>query len=80
MIHQAVFTIESDSAAIVYHALIPEQEDETKERSEGTCSLITDNILEISIHACDLSALRAALNTWLRLVQVATEVIERAKI
>ena len=80
MIHEAVFTVEMKDAKIIYLAIIPEIGAEPMDRSQGICSLSTDNLLTITIHAQDLSALRAALNTWLRLVQVAAEIIERAEI
>ena len=42
--------------------------------------MISDECIEISIHAADLPALRAALNSWLRLIQVASEMIDSTQI
>jgi KEOPS complex subunit Pcc1 len=80
MTHQAIFQVEMKYASIVYHAIIPEQDDELHERSHGKCTLVNDTLLEISIQATDLSALRASLNTWLRLIQVSSEMIDRTQI
>ena len=79
MIHQAVFVIETENAEIMYHAIQPEEGDEGNERSHGICSISADNLLTVTVEANDLSALRASLNTWLRLIQVSSEVIDRAK-
>lgn len=78
--HQAVFRIETHHAPIIYEAISPESEDEYPGRSHGRCRMCAENILEISLYASDLSALRAALNTWLRLIQVASEMIDRTQI
>ena len=78
--HEAVFRIESPHATIISESLSPEKEEEYPGRSQSTCTRTAENILEVSIRASDLSALRAALNTWLRLIQVSSEMIDRAKI
>ena len=80
MMHQAVFRIETTHAALMYEAISPECDDENPGRSESRCRLDGDDILEIALYASDLSALRAALNTWLRLIQVASEMIDRTVI
>jgi len=80
IMHEAVFRIESPHATIISESLNPEEEEEYPGRSRSTCTRHAENILEVSIRASDLSALRAALNTWLRLIQVSSEMIDRAKI
>ncbi len=62
-------------AEIVYRALLPEPLSSPSERSsvrilrEGSC-------LKLTIDAEDLVSLRAAINTWLRLVRIAEEMID----
>jgi KEOPS complex subunit Pcc1 len=80
MIHQAVFQIEMNNAGLIYQAVTPDQEEGCHERSEGHCRLSADTVLEVTIQASDLSALRASLNTWLRQIQVASEMIDRSQI
>jgi len=80
MMHQAVFRIETRHARIICEAIGPESENEFPGRSFGRCNMCAGGILELSLDASDLSALRAALNTWLRLIQVASEMIERTQI
>lgn len=79
--HVAIFKIKIIHAAIIYDAISPEEgDDEQFGRSRGSCTLIDRDILELSIQASDLPSFRAALNTWLRLIQVASEMIDRAQI
>jgi len=78
--HQVIFRIETPYAPVICEAISPESEDEYSGRSQSRCRMCADNILEISLEASDLSALRAALNTWLRLIQVASEIVERTQI
>lgn len=80
IIHEAIFRIESPNAAIICEVLKPEEEEDYSGRTQGICTRYAENILEVSIRASDLSALRAALNTWLRLIQVSSEMINRTKI
>ena len=80
MIHEARFRIETENAAIISRALGPEGEDEYPGRSHGTCTRCGEFVLEVSVKASDISSLRAALNTWLRLIQVSSEVSDRAQI
>ena len=78
--HQALFRIETPYAPVMYEAISPENEEEYGGRTHTRCSLPEAHVLELSLEASDLSALRAALNTWLRLIQVASEMIERTQI
>jgi KEOPS complex subunit Pcc1 len=80
MIHEAIFRIETEYAEIISQALEPEEDTEYPGRSHGTCTQCADDILEVQVRASDLSSLRAALNTWLRLIQVTEEISDRAQI
>lgn len=80
MMHEAVFTLVTADAPLIHAALIPEAEGDPSGRSRGTCTLAGDETVQLSVQATDLSALRAAVNTWLRLIQVATEMSDRAQI
>lgn len=80
MIHEAKFMIETEHVEIIIQALSPEEEEEFPGRTHGTCTRYADDVLEVSIQASDLSSLRAALNTWLRLIQVSAEMSDRAQI
>ena len=74
MRHTAVFTCRSDRAREIYRALAPET-GEINPRTEVTIDLRGDDLV-ISASAEDIPALRAALNMWLRLVSVASEMLE----
>jgi KEOPS complex subunit Pcc1 len=78
--HAAIFRFETEETSIICQAVKPEEKDENSGRTQSVCRKISDNTFEISITASDLSALRAALNTWLRLIQVASEMIGRTQI
>jgi len=73
MLHEAVFRFSTGNASKIYRALIPELSDEVNPRSAARCELISDNLLVLSVTAEDISALRAALNMYLRLISVADE-------
>lgn len=73
MRHTAVFSFRSGLARDIHSALAPEM-DEIGQRSEVRITLDGD-ILVISVAAEDITALRAALNMWLRLVSVAGEML-----
>ena len=71
--HETLLTFEypsSEQARRVARALEPEVGDIDDERSRTTLSR-TENILEVHIVASDIVALRASLNTWLSLADVA---------
>ncbi|MDD1727739.1 MAG: hypothetical protein LUQ50_01560 [Methanospirillum sp.] len=78
--HTAYFRFEIPYASIINDAVSPEEADENSGRSHGMCRVKSDGILELSVQASDLPALRAALNSWLRLIQVASEMIDRTQI
>jgi KEOPS complex subunit Pcc1 len=73
--HTAVFSCRSHRAREIYHALTPEI-GEINPRTEVGVALEGDDLLVISVAADDIPALRAALNMWLRLVSVASEMLE----
>ncbi|WOF17309.1 hypothetical protein F1737_06630 [Methanoplanus sp. FWC-SCC4] len=74
MVHEAVFSFETPFAERIYEAVRPENEDMGRSKSE--VSLSGNNTLILTVKAEDLSALRAALNTWLRLINIAEEMQE----
>jgi len=73
MEHDAVFRFHCTHAETLYRSLSPEMASELHPRSKAECSLEAPDVLVLKVHAMDISALRAALNMWLRLVQVADE-------
>jgi len=79
MIHKTSFLFHTPDAQIIAASLIPDSESGEEGRSHGECRVTTNGSLEIQIRADDLSALRAALNTWLRLVQIAEEMVQTTK-
>jgi len=72
--HVAVFRFKCDHAEQVYKALQPELPDEVNPRSTTRCSLEGSDTLVLTVEAQDSASLRAALNMYLRLVNVADEV------
>jgi KEOPS complex subunit Pcc1 len=72
--HAAVFRFRSDHADQIYKALQPELPDEINTRSTTRCIFEEPDILVLTIDAQDTASLRAALNMYLRLVNVAYEV------
>ncbi len=63
-----------EGASTIYHALLPETRDAFP-RSRAAMSL-NGGMLHLIVDAEDIAALRAALNTWLRLIKVACEIVE----
>jgi len=69
----SVFEIElGEYTDTVYRSLCPELEDVPSQRSGVTLEL-EGGTIKLSIEASDIVSLRAALNTWLRLVKIAHE-------
>lgn len=75
MRHEASFCFYTKNATIIAASLIPESDETPDGRSWGTCRLISPKKLEIRVRADDITALRASLNSWLRLAQVAEEMV-----
>lgn len=73
--HTAVFRFRSDHAKKIFDALQPELPDEVNSRSTTRCEIEGTDILVLSVEAQDTASLRAALNMYLRLVNVADETI-----
>lgn len=74
MEHQAEFRFSTPTAMMLYEALAPELIDQEGMRSRVDLSCADQSSLIMTVHAEDLAALRAALNMWLRLVNVADEI------
>ena len=72
--HEAVFRFTSDHAEQIYRTLGPELPDTVNPRSATRCELEGTDTLVLIVEADDTSSLRAALNMYLRLVNVADEV------
>jgi KEOPS complex subunit Pcc1 len=79
MRHEAVFTFETPDAGVIAASLYPESDSGEEGRSHGQVKVISESSFKIHILADDLTALRAALNTWLRLVQVSEEMVQTTK-
>ena len=63
-----------DHSAKVYESLKPELEAVPSERSKVNMS-VQEGRLNLFITADDIISLRAAINTWLRLVKIAEEML-----
>ena len=72
---RAEFSFEfGEGASTIYRALLPETM-EAFSRSRAALSM-GDGMLHLIVDAEDITAMRAALNTWLRLIKVACEITE----
>jgi KEOPS complex subunit Pcc1 len=71
--HEAVFRFRTKHAVRIYQSLVPELADEVNPRSIVECRLEGDDTLVLKVTARDTSSLRAALNMYLRLVNIADE-------
>jgi KEOPS complex subunit Pcc1 len=72
-LHEATFRFSVPHARRILVALTPELCDEVNPRSQIRCWLEEPETLVLAIEAQDIAALRAALNMFLRLVNVADE-------
>ncbi|MCX6688165.1 MAG: KEOPS complex subunit Pcc1 [Methanoregula sp.] len=72
-VHEAHFRFTTTHAERIYRAIAPELSDEVNPRSTTQCWLDGTDTLVLKVEAQDTSALRAALNMYLRLVNVADE-------
>jgi len=77
--HEALFRFLTDHAEQIYRALEPELPDEVNTRSATRCWLEGNTTLVLEVVAEDSAALRASLNMYLRLINVADEVQEIVK-
>lgn len=72
MLVLAEFEIDAGrNAGIIYEALLPEL-GEDYQRTKTTLEL-KDGLLILKVEANDIVSMRAALNGWLRLVKITTE-------
>ncbi|WP_052418632.1 KEOPS complex subunit Pcc1 [Methanolacinia paynteri] len=74
MPYEAVFEFETPVAVRIFESVVPESED--MGRSFASVKLEGENRISLFVQAEDVSALRAALNTWLRLINIADEMQE----
>ena len=70
---RADFIFEMKEAEKVYHALFPERLDEI--HKSKICLSYGDEQISLIIEGDDLSSLRSALNTWIRLIKIAYEMV-----
>lgn len=75
--HKAVFHIRTDCPDVVYAAALPEMED--LGRSCASLHREPDGGLLLSVEGEDISALRAAVNSYLRIIMIAEEMQEVLK-
>lgn len=74
--HTATFSLADDRAGAIYRALVPER-DESGTRTETALHLSPEeSMVTVTVHGADIIALRAAVNTWLRLMNIAKEMQE----
>ncbi|KUG20519.1 MAG: hypothetical protein KO206_06755 [Methanomicrobiaceae archaeon] len=72
MKYRATFRFTADSARSLYLSVCQEAGD-VGGRSTAAVSLEGDRTLVLTVGAADLPSLRAALNSWLRLINIARE-------
>ncbi|ABN57600.1 MULTISPECIES: KEOPS complex subunit Pcc1 [Methanoculleus] len=77
MTHTARFRFATPDARALYLSVCQEMGD-VGDRSSVRVRLADDDMLVLEVTASDIPALRAALNTWLRLVTIAVEMRELA--
>jgi len=69
----AEIELESDRPEVLFKALAPELEDEI---NRSAVSMETgESFLRLRIEGSDLVSIRAALNTWIRLLNIAMEMV-----
>lgn len=76
MEHTAVFRFTGPDIGQVYQAVAPEMAGEVNVRSRTQAWVEDKDTLVLVVRASDIGALRASLNMWLRLVNVAKEMQE----
>lgn len=72
--HSAEFIFETPDADKLYEVLLPEAGSDPGEKSFVALSL-NDGALCLSIQAEDVSAMRASVNMWFRLIAVSSEIL-----
>ncbi|MFA4859412.1 KEOPS complex subunit Pcc1 [Methanoregula sp.] len=71
--HEVIFRFTTSRAGRILRSLEPELADEVNPRSRVGCRLDGRDTLVLTVEADDTPSLRAALNMYLRLVNVADE-------
>ena len=77
--NEVLFRFTTDHAVQIYQALKPELSDEVNPRSITSCWLEGPALLVLKVESEDVAALRAALNMYLRLINVADEIQDLVK-
>lgn len=77
--HRAAFHIRTSNPDVVYAAALPEMGGDMGGRSSASLSHETDGRLLLSVEGEDISALRAAVNSYLRIIMIAEEMQEVLK-
>lgn len=77
MMHTAAFSFTTPDARALYLSVCQEMGD-VGDRSSVRVRLEGEDTLVLDVAATDIPALRAALNTWLRLINIAIEMRELA--
>jgi tRNA threonylcarbamoyladenosine modification (KEOPS) complex Pcc1 subunit len=74
----AAFELEAEEARIrTIYASLKEERDEGMDRKRSSVALdLEGTTLQLTLSGDDLIGLRAAANTWLRLVKVADEMVQ----
>ena len=75
--HKAVFRIRTENPRVVYAAALPEMEDMGRSCASLHCE--SDGRLLLSVEGEDMSSLRAAVNSYLRIIMIAEEMQEVLK-
>jgi len=65
--------LEMEDPRPIYEALLPETEDHLPK--SRVCLELGEKALQLTIEGDDVGSLRAALNTWVRLVKIAMEMV-----
>ncbi len=73
--HTAVFRFTTGDVRALFLSVCQEADD-VGGRSSASVHLAGDDTLLLEVNAADIPALRAALNTWLRLINIAIEMHE----
>lgn len=71
----AEFIFETDDADSIYKAVLPELETPVSDRSVIEMSVRGSDLI-LNVETDDVISMRSALNTWFRLIQVATGVLQ----
>lgn len=74
MPHAAQFRFETPDAEKLFTVLSPESGSDPGEKSRVTVTVESGAVI-LSIEAEDVSALRASVNMWLRLIAVSAEIL-----